>query len=1039
MLLTNWLFYYKLKCLFCKEFFLKHLFFYSVVMCIFSFKFVLALDFPYFEWNLANYNGAYATFNKGLVSIANGGSDYWHVQLTRNNIDLQAGKTYEVEFFLQGVGTRRNVEVRIGRDGFPYDAFAEFGEIVATESGQTITKTFTMQSGDINNARFEFNLGSNTGAVYLSAVSLNCLDCGSNQSAGGHNSSAIIANDWNYVVVADSVDFRDNSMSLGNVFGRNLELGADTKIYGNVDVLNYCFLRERTHISGNLHYASFCSEQNNVFAKTKGNVARLKPSVEIPNINVGILPVSVGIDDTITLPPGNYGTFYANAKSKVLLSSGSYTFQSIFTEPDAKFTFDLTSGPTSIGVLNNVRFGDRNMFSITGGNPSEIQWNIAGENVNMGTDGLYFGKIIAPSAFVRISSRSHLVGAVYARKFQIEPQSTVSQEPRATEISHSEEHFGPFFEPGIFRYTSQLPLATSAVEMFVYADDARFMVNGETSTMVKLHSSKEIVDISLKQDRISGFPIEAFSSNYVFTFKKNENYRIYWNPQTSCRQGCDGMTPATAVGDFTKALEVAKTTGREINMVGGVWNVTEDYAEGVVPWEIGFELVGYTQSIWDLNAVNRLPIIFLGETSHILVKGKSPRSFVGFWIASGFNEESGGAIASETQILNLKNVLISANKSKKNGGSIYSKGTVNLNNVHIKNSYANECGGAIYVDGALNMRNVIMDRNNANDNGGAIYSLGDSKAQNIILSQNMSNKEGGGWFAENGSVKMTNATIFDNLGKLGNAAIGGNTTGEIYNSILWKNIKATCSSEKCLKDLSPSIAVHHSIVESTYNGEGNVLKNPLFVDENNPAGNNEYLSLFAGLTLQDASPAVGSGLATEFVPATDILGVSRNDLVDMGAYAWYDLNRSISMGYLSHGEFTAVNPAYPIFETFNSEKDILVFGRSAYGRVMRKTWKKQGNKIYNKVVVRFHLLDSSGNEYTDVDPVDVDFFYSGESNGEWIYQSLVKPTGAEDYDSNKHGRLMLFTSDLSKIGVYDDVIVFPIKKLTDRLRGEIIL
>lgn len=94
MLLTNWLFYYKLKCPFCKEFFLKHLFFYSVVMCIFSFKFVLALDFPYFEWNLANYNGAYATFNKGLVSIANGGSDYWHVQLTRNNIDLQAGKTY---------------------------------------------------------------------------------------------------------------------------------------------------------------------------------------------------------------------------------------------------------------------------------------------------------------------------------------------------------------------------------------------------------------------------------------------------------------------------------------------------------------------------------------------------------------------------------------------------------------------------------------------------------------------------------------------------------------------------------------------------------------------------------------------------------------------------------------------------------------------------------------------------------------------------------------------------------------------------------
>lgn len=68
-------------------------------------------------------------------------------------------KTYEVKFFLQGAGVRRNVEVRIGRDGFPYDAFAEFGEIIATVNGQMVTKTFKMQSGNVNNARFEFNLG----------------------------------------------------------------------------------------------------------------------------------------------------------------------------------------------------------------------------------------------------------------------------------------------------------------------------------------------------------------------------------------------------------------------------------------------------------------------------------------------------------------------------------------------------------------------------------------------------------------------------------------------------------------------------------------------------------------------------------------------------------------------------------------------------------------------------------------------------------------------------------------------------------------
>lgn len=54
---------------------------------------VLAANFPYSEWNLANYNGAFATFSDGLVSINNGGSDYWNVQLTRKNIELQSGKT----------------------------------------------------------------------------------------------------------------------------------------------------------------------------------------------------------------------------------------------------------------------------------------------------------------------------------------------------------------------------------------------------------------------------------------------------------------------------------------------------------------------------------------------------------------------------------------------------------------------------------------------------------------------------------------------------------------------------------------------------------------------------------------------------------------------------------------------------------------------------------------------------------------------------------------------------------------------------------
>ncbi len=282
------------------------------------------------------------------------------------------------------------MEIRIGRDGFPYDAFAEFGEVVAPENGRMIAKSFTMHSCDVNDARLELNLGKYSGSVYFSDISLKCLDCDTEQNTNA--SFSITPEDWIYAVVADTVDFRDHSMALGDLFALKLELGADSKIYGNTDVSGQCFLRERAHIYGDLHYASPCIEQNNAFAKTKTISVFSKPIAGVPDIVSGIVPVSINLEESVTIPPGNYGMFYTNAGAKVFFISGTYTFQNFYTEPDVELSFNLRSGSVSIGIQKDVRFGDRNRFSIVDGNPSEIIWNVAGSNVGLGTDGLYFGK-----------------------------------------------------------------------------------------------------------------------------------------------------------------------------------------------------------------------------------------------------------------------------------------------------------------------------------------------------------------------------------------------------------------------------------------------------------------------------------------------------------------------------------------------------------------------------------------------------------------------------------------------------------------------
>ena len=994
-----------------------------VLLCING---AFALNFPSSEWNLDSYEGAYATYNDGFISVLNGGSDYWHVQLTRRNIELQMGKTYEVNFFLQGAGVRRYVEVRIGRDGFPYDAFAEFGEVSATINGQMVTKTFKMQSGNVSNARFEFNLGKYSSSVFVSDISLTCLDCNSSNEDDYVDYSPIIASmDQGYVVIADTVDFRDYSMGLGDVFGAKLELGADAKIYGNVNVSGDCFLRERANINGDLFYTVPCKEQNNVSAKTRNKGSVLKPVVSIPNVSVGITPISVKLDESITLPPGNYGLFYANSRSKVRLSSGVYHFQNFYTEPDVEISFDLSSGPVSIGVLNNVRFGDRNRFSVIGGNPSEITWNIVGNAVDLGTDGLYYGKFIAPSAFVRMPSRSHLVGSVYARKFVMEPQSSVSQEPRATEISHSEEHFGPFFNSGIFRYRSVLPLSISSLEMFVYADDIQVKVNGSSSKIVELVSSNTAVTVSLKRNQISGFPIEAFSANYIFNFEKSANYRIYWNPQTKCKQGCDGYTAETAIGDFATVLETANKTGREINMVGGVWDVTENYKDGIVPWKVGFELVGNTANLWDLNSENELPLVDLGNTTHIKIEGRSPRSLIGLRISKGYNTDNGGAINTFNQKLNLKNVLISSSKSNGNGGALFSTDTLNLENIRFSSNTAIGNAGAVMTNGKTNMLNVLFLSNSAKKDGGAIVlQNASSYIGNTVFYGNNAGLAGGALYNENSVLNIWNATLFANTATTANGALGGSANGTIGNTIFWKNTVSGCNSGECSLEVVTGYSATNSSFTNAYAGTNIYVGDPKFADESNPSGENMYMSYDAGINLAEGSHLLKAGLVNENVPTADIVGSNRDaQNIPLGPYAWtLKEGGEFFVGILDdNGKVKVTKISVPLIDAISGNWYQKYLATSPYARVLKASIKKHSKTRIEKATVKLWVKDVEGNIRKDVQPISFEAYRNGEENGKYVFQTMTATKG----------KPIVFSRRPEDAGVFEHVIVICMKELSD--------
>ncbi|MDR3000939.1 MAG: hypothetical protein LBU89_06710, partial [Fibromonadaceae bacterium] len=244
----------------------------------------------------------------------------------------------------------------------------------------------------------------------------------------------------------------------------------------------------------------------------------------------------------------------------------------------------------------------------------------------------------------------------------MEPHATVSMEPRAEEISHSEYNFGPFYNKHLFRYRSALPASISAVEMYVYAQAFDIRVNGNEDRNVSLGNASQKVSVKISRPFVADFPAEAFSSVYEFSFNKTSSYRVYWNPSSPCVSNCHGNSEETALRSFSQALSEAQKDGLELKMTGGSWEVPEEHR--VFP--VGFELVGIEKPFWELSSFSEIPALNV-KNNPIELSGKSPRRLTGLHITGGAK----GALRASTDRLELFSMAFLQNASNDNGGAIY--------------------------------------------------------------------------------------------------------------------------------------------------------------------------------------------------------------------------------------------------------------------------------------------------------------------------------------------------------------------------------
>jgi predicted outer membrane repeat protein len=824
-----------------------------------------------------------------------------------------------------------------------------------------------------------------------------------------------------YLIAADTVFLSDYTKTLGGeIYGGNIEIGADAKVYGNVSVGSKCFLRERASISDTLasSFATPCSKQNNVTVGKEIFGTAEYEQTKIGYFSAGSQNISIAIGADELLFSGTYGNIKIDARSKIRLQSGTYTFSSIHTEPDVKWIFDLSNGPVKIYVLNGIRLADRNVFSITGGNPSEIEWRVAGGTLDLGTDGKFFGRFIAPNSQIRLAPRSHIVGGIEARRFQMEPQSTVSMEPRAEEISHSEYNFGPFWYRNNFRYLSAQSFSINSVEMYVYAGNFDIRVDGKTSRNVNLEKTQQTVSVSISRPFVTDFPSEAFSSTYIFAFNKTAQTRIYWHPSSPCSYGCDGLSEDKAVRLFSQALALAQKDGLEIKMVGGVWEATKE--QSVFP--VGLELIGNENHFWELSAFSDIPVLNV-KNHPIEIAGKSPRSFKGLHITEGIN----GAFSASVDKLALSSMAFTNNAFSGNGGALNykGKGMFTGRTLLFENSRGGK-GGAAFLGGNADIEDVVCSGNSASGEGGCLFVQDTLRLANAVFHGNKSKKGGGGLYAKRAYV--WNVTAVSNE-SVGGYALDG-ASGRISNSVFWKNTGGSTPA---------SWPAEHSSFTSARSGIGNIVGDPKFLDERNPAGGTHFFGYDAGLVIADKSPAL-KGQKVDGVLERDLLGTERGKQVAMGAYGDYsDNGNAFQYGKWSYGEFVPT-PVQYLFNSLPYQEAIDHVGYGGYGRIIKRLIRKHDKTKVSNATVRITVLDSNFKAYPDITPVEVVFYRrtSGEEEGKYVFETLSHGPLDPGYDPKKHGRLILFSKTPEDQGIHGNFLVIHAKSSNDKFRYEVV-
>jgi hypothetical protein len=124
-----------------------------------------------------------------------------------------------------------------------------------------------------------------------------------------------------------------------------------------------------------------------------------------------------------TIAPGAYGNVTVNSRASLSLSTGTYLFNSLDTEPQSSLNLNETAGPVLIYVQNTLLYKGSEVQ--TGGDGDVFVGFFGTQAVSLQAP--FRGTLVAPNAEVELTTQAAgFAGAFFASNIQVDPNSTVT-------------------------------------------------------------------------------------------------------------------------------------------------------------------------------------------------------------------------------------------------------------------------------------------------------------------------------------------------------------------------------------------------------------------------------------------------------------------------------------------------------------------------------------------------------------------------------------------------------------------------------------